>query len=765
MFDAADGRLKGSAAMWNLIKARDEGKFPEVEIDTIVIDGKKQSVPLSAASTIAQLPYLPDPLARGAALRDLPGAPANSVGHVDPGATPPQNVEYRALDTPNPRPGSATLVGFGGRDDWQEMRPFRLALEEGTTVPRWDPASRLLTVFLPKGFIHVVRLSSYVDADDLKLLGVWQWLREYIDYISSEEVEREFFQHFSVKDRAAHILQLAVEGGHAMLTPPQLLTLVHAVQQPLGRPAFSRLAARFDPAPASSLRMLTEASPTAPTELEVASSWRKVGGTDAWLVCALHVHGASTAKIDVLANWTDPIDDRPDGPSWRPFSSHVDEIPLNELIEGYVYADGGGRPVGFYDANHDLMCFAPGGTHLGNVAAGEYIALDAAPCHRIGDSKHHVIKYTAIATSRYREYFPQKTVSGSALDFTRTSDPVTVHVPASARPVAPQVLYVVPTFGWQRDNQTNQKRSVRMGGGLRVYLDRPWYSSGENELLGVALASGGGRDREEWKPFISQWGQDPIWESTPLSSFPEAEHFTDGVATERALPLDAELPAGGQRLVDVVGHEVQFDDRRKLWYCDLTIDTKRPTYAPFARLALMRYQPYALVEAKLSRVVLADFVQLTPERTATVTGDPFDPGRMRVSVTGPTARGPLHAAPGTDRPTVVSVSVQERDQTVPSDLSWNTTTTFSVERDPPDPSDPTAPDFIVWTGSVRYLGASGSLDADRYRLLIEEHEYLFADGPDGGVMRQRRLIYAETILLDRALLSPPSTSASRTPIG
>jgi hypothetical protein len=53
--------------------------------------------------------------------------------------------------------------------------------------------------------------------------------------------------------------------------------------------------------------------------------------------------------------------------------------------------------------------------------------------------------------------------------------------------LAPDVVYALPTFGWQRQTETNLKRSVRFGGGLRVYLRRPWFSSGAGELLGVAL--------------------------------------------------------------------------------------------------------------------------------------------------------------------------------------------------------------------------------------------------------------------------------------
>ena len=72
-----------------------------------------------------------------------------------------------------------------------------------------------------------------------------------------------------------------------------------------------------------------------------------------------------------------------------------------------------------------------------------------------------------------------------------------VEVPASARPVAPEIAYVIPTFGWQRQTQTNLKRSVRFGGGLRVYLERPWCSSGEGELLGVTLYEGLSSDMEK----------------------------------------------------------------------------------------------------------------------------------------------------------------------------------------------------------------------------------------------------------------------------
>ena len=113
-----------------------------------------------------------------------------------------------------------------------------------------------------------------------------------------------------------------------------------------------------------------------------------------------------------------------------------------------------------------------------------------------------------------------------------------VDIPASARPDAPRVLYVVPTFGWERQTSTNLKRSMRFGGGLRVYLDRPWYSSGDGELLGVVLyGEGFPIDREAWKHLVTQWGLDPIWDADRLWAYPDPSNFPLSVAQEFGLSL------------------------------------------------------------------------------------------------------------------------------------------------------------------------------------------------------------------------------------
>ena len=44
-----------------------------------------------------------------------------------------------------------------------------------------------------------------------------------------------------------------------------------------------------------------------------------------------------------------------------------------------------------------------------------------------------------------------------------------------------------------------------------------------------------------------------------------------------------------------------------MWYCDIELDPGT-TYMPFVRLAVVRYQPNALPGAKISKVVLCEFV-------------------------------------------------------------------------------------------------------------------------------------------------------------
>ena len=204
-------------------------------------------------------------------------------------------------------------------------------------------------------------------------------------------------------------------------------------------------------------------------------------------------------------------------------------------------------------------------------------------------------------------------------------------------------------------------------------------------------------------------------------------------------------------LVDVVGFEPQFDEERGLWFADLTLDTFGETYMPFVRLALVRYQPEALLDAKVSRVVLADFAQLTPDRSAMVTCDPHHPRRLNVVVSGVAPVGPSPGASG--RATQITVRVQERDPQLPGELGWRDAPTETATVTPAvDGPAAGRPNIVMWAGSVVFAETP---EVDRFRLLVEEHEFV---APGEAIVTgskrlpRGRLIYAETFELDSALL-------------
>jgi hypothetical protein len=480
----------------------------------------------------------------------------------------------------------------------------------------------------------------------------------------------------------ASLRQLALDGQHWMLTPPRTLTLVHAVQQPLIEPQFQNL-----------------------------TCTRSAGSTSATLTDEFPLSGKSTDKVDINAVWQEPVDDLTDAP----------------------------QPV---------------------ILPGSARALEQkiAPSHQVAvingvqefhDTKHRTVTYTATATTRFREYFPAALTADTA-NISRTSVPVTLSVPSSARPPAPQPLYVVPTFAWSTQEEGAWTFSRRKGGGLRVYLARPWYSSGEGELLGAVLwgceppEAGSGEVIEvpyTLKGYVTQWGIDPIWSSPPPPSqaVPRPEHFRNAVAFAEGLTLD-ELPGQADTSFSVAGHEVQYDQDRQLWYCDIDLD---PGYAyfPFIRLALARYQPDSLPGTHLSRVVLADFVQLAPGRSASVTLDPIDLTQLQLAVSGPTYTGPGAAT--------MTATVQAQ----PAGGGGNNQPWIPVAEIALQPYDLAGPDTL-WVAQITLPAARGSRP---FRLVIEETETFTTD--INGT-EQRRLVYADVFDLGTGPIPAPGPSAA-----
>ena len=697
MFDDAKGKPKGDAATFQMIVQRDNFQFPE-----------KDGVPIDP-SPLLNVGYLPDPIARGAAWRDLPNAPDDTNGRITNNA-----LVYKVLPDVQGRPGSVTFIDFGTA--WPQRQPFLLTIVEGTAAPAWDAAHRILTVSLPKATVATVDLSSYLYESDLLIMGAWTWLREYFaaqELAAMQGGDAEVLVG-AVTDMVALITRLVLEGGHDMLTPARTLTLVHAVQQPLGQPKFVQLPVVHEGGTiifASALR----------NSFTPITAWREVDSHSATLLGALEINGASTSKIDLQARWLEYTDD-PSQPepakTWQ--GDHVETLALPTTDPGVIYSDAKQtRLVGTYIPRVDTLWFSVPIDHLEGVTTPSEVA---APVHRFEDTKHRWVGYTAVATTRFQEYFP------SASNFTRSSEPLVVDVPSSARPLAPEIAYVVPTFGWERQETTNIKSSVRFGNGLRVYLERAWYSSGDSELLGVVLWNGPSPDyptREQYKHLFTQWGNDPIWQTGYLPDVPSTGYFPNAFVSATQLTVE-ESP----HLFDVAGHPVHFDKQRGLWYCD--IEFYNPTsYMPFVRLALARYQPHSIQGVELSRVVLADYAQLTPDRSCLISIDPTDTRKAQVFVGGVGPQAPLQ--------TVIDVTVEQRLKNAISDIAWEVAPSSVVQVTENSP-DATEADAVLWSGSVRFAKTP---PVGQFRIVVREYERLLTDAPPGSDVE---LVYGERVV-------------------
>jgi hypothetical protein len=346
--------------------------------------------------------------------------------------------------------------------------------------------------------------------------------------------------------------------------------------------------------------------------------------------------------------------------------------------------------------------------------------------HEFHDTRYRRIEYWLEGTTKFREFMPPglllKGGEPSEENINVVGPRHVDWIKSSASPPAPEVLYVVPTFGWVRSSDENTQYSWRRGGGLRVYLNRPWNASGYGEMLAVVMPGASFEGDPEKSPqakpaknFITQWGIDPIWVSAnvsgvapKLTNFPLARTKAD--PDGKWLPKKAPITEADQRpgnfkindlshpdfpntpaeaRVNVAPHDVFFDEERQLWYSDIEV-TWGASYYPFIRLALARYQPESINGAHLSNVVLADFMPLIPDRWLNVTHTRDDRTR-RVTVYGNTysdsgpheeAKGAPSASfitpngpilvepPDVAATTVVEVWVERFESTFGKDFGW-----------------------------------------------------------------------------------------------
>jgi len=442
----------------------------------------------------------------------------------------------------------------------------------------------------------------------------------------------------------------------------------------------------------------------------------------------------STARVDLRAAWHEPDISAADPMGAdRPRLDLAFPVKITDPLSYRTKLDdpqAGGFP------EHEIA-----GTDLITVGGNGDITVTKR--HEFNDTRYRRIEYWLEATTRFREYMTTDIltkVDGTERvpidDNIKVIGPrVLTWVRSSAPPPAPGVLYVVPTFGWttQKDAEGHQSR-WRRGGGLRVYLDRPWNVTGYGEMLGVVLPSAGFSDDPNtaptgrpYKKFVTQWGNDPIWDSpfvsgcTPASSnFPLARRQPDSTGAWlpafapndeadqppgpfqcTGLPHPSVPPGDLSARVDVAPHDVVYDPDRHLWYCDIDVNFGA-SYFPFIRLALARYQPASEWGAHLSSIVLADFMSLAPDRWLSVSRK-ADPRLYNVTLYGygfsnssghhealhaastPSEHGRPEIPASVSADTVIEVWVETLDPSRGEDFGWTRAAGATVSTAVPAP--------------------------------------------------------------------------------
>jgi hypothetical protein len=178
------------------------------------------------------------------------------------------------------------------------------------------------------------------------------------------------------------------------------------------------------------------------------------------------------------------------------------------------------------------------------------------------------------------------------------------------------------------------------------------------------------------------------------------------------------------QFVAVAPHDVHYDEQRQLWYADIVLN-EAPAYTPFIRLALARYQPKSISTVELSTVMLAQFAQLNPNRTLTVTGAPTAT-QLTVTVAGGRAYAPVATF---TKPARVEALVQTKNPALSGDLAWTTVGQPVVLTAGATPA--------TWSGAVTLPGPRGS---QPFRLVVKEFEV-----PSLGT--ESRLVYADAVPL------------------
>jgi len=492
--------------------------------------------------------------------------------------------------------------------DWPHARRLRVEMDSATgDAPyvgwRTDPIDhvRTLKVSVPKGWQIKLRLKCVPGRSKAELFAAGQlhesFFQQFLDDLRAD------FRDASLPDVTA-IHKTLGDGGLPQYTPPREMIFVHAVQRPL---APSTLADCQPPVQTYDSRIAT------------------------FTATATIGDRRSTGKIELLAGWDDIVDGDPvNGYSTQSTKAELTEYSLNTAL---------------LDSDKKPRTTQP------------FTAI----AHTFPDTRCRILYLSANSVSRFIHYYKNSDKIGESSFSTADPSPKQVLLLSTSRPAALSVAKIIPLLPTRSipNHHNHTHTQSRTGGAFRIFLDRPWYSSGFGEMLGVVLWGEdphlqtppipnytSARDfvpsaYHSWsgdptlEPYVTRWGADPAGSTTIGTLAPVLDDFVsppDAEGAETAPPtraycaFPAEMLTGVDdthpenfdmtkvRYVSIAAYPVSFQQRTQLYYADVQIK-KVPAYNTFLRLALTRYQPNSRVDRECSSIVIAAFAQLLDGRS------------------------------------------------------------------------------------------------------------------------------------------------------
>lgn len=688
---------------WSAIATMDEKLLP---VAGPPLDGRGQPTGLRVS-------WLPDPMST-ACVVELPEVASSEASFLPPSATDDRGARELGV--------------------WQSVA---LALQGGTTgtakllKPTAEKVGhRVVTLRLPPGSSETLYVRCQPPGSRLHELGLAAWETE----------------------AGGNGGDMVRRGELPLVTPRKKVTLVHAVRQPLTDPVIDGVAVHRSP-----------------------------GEKDAPMTVNLHYPGSSSGRLTVVAKWSDWRDVgalRRDDPKYE--VPRLVNVPRSVVVEqavepakdpGTAGAELAGRMT-FPDLRRrDLKvqaiatsCFVEEfrstlASSFGTITGGGltiYLKLpvdvdvESVRLSRAGQDLVRGKHYDLVANPAGKLTFALKSgVSATGIVVTGVRGTVlaksvetTVIVPSAVRPDPPRPVYAVPAFKVTKGVLDADGHAVASRGDnrLRIWLERPWWSSGTGEKLAVITSIGlplSTTDDSPLNRLVSQLGTDPILLKTgPVTRLTGAMNGTRH-------DLEVVINDQATSLVAFAG-DVKYDAERDLHWAEFGL--KAVPAGTFLRLAVARFQEHVAPGVQpLSEIVTMDPIALLPKRSVKV--------RLSLSKLVAVVTGTSHLGSSSTTRPYVRMSLQRKTvRGAGDDLGWDTVATVTQK-------------VLADTLTYPQLELARPRTSGTYRLLFEECERWPTLKEDGTITGKEytRLPDAPSVAV-RDMVGERVTWTARTPL-